>query len=226
MIVVSATRTPLHLASLQISAELHEVSIFLQYAAMQVLVRLALVSPVDCAIHREGASAVAGWTSPGLEESRLWLYRMIMGSAVVPADAVLDPRLPRWSFFGQTGHITLALHRNATLITVIIESDFPDSIPHNMRIWTFMPKSRRGLCRLRPLDIPSPQQQSGGRGLSLLFLGDAVSQAGSTAWERRYHAPRGCYAHVPTDVVMLEFFSDGGDDITRIRLIRVLGIPS
>ena len=225
VIIASAIPIPSCLVSLQTLAGLQEVSVLLQYAIMQVSVRLAFVELVDCAIAREGARAVAEWTSPGLGEPRPWLYRVVLGSTV-PADAVLDPRLPHWSFFSQPGFITLELHRNATVMVIIVESDFPDSIPHDIRIWTLVPKSEPGLCRPRSPGVPSFPYQSEDQGLSPLFLGDAVFQAGSTPWKHRYHVPRGCNAYVPIGVVMLEFLSNGGDNITRIHLIRILGIPS
>lgn len=205
---------------------LQEMPAVLRCGIMPVLVWTALVSPVDCAVPWEGARVVSEWSSQGLKESRPWLYKMMGGSTIVPADAALDPYLPHWSFLGQTGHIALELHRNAAITTIIIESDFPNSIPHKIRIWTFVPKPERGPRHSQSPVTPPFSYLSGDRGLSPLLLGDVVFQVGSTAREHRYHVPRRCHAYTPVRVVMLEFLSNGGDGITQIRRIRILGVPS
>ena len=226
VIVASAVLILTHLVSLQILAGLQEMSAVLRYTFMRVSVWMAFVSPTDCAIHRKGARVVVEQTSPGLWESRPWLYRTVLGLTTVPADVVLDPGPPHWSFLGQTGHITLKLHRNSTVTSIIIESDFPDSIPHNIRIWTFGPNPGQGPCRSWSLDGPSLPYQSKEQDLFPLFLGNATFQVGSTPGEHRYHISHGRRASMPTGMIMLEFLSNGGHRITRIRAIRVLGIPS
>jgi len=150
----------------------------------------------------------------------------MLGSTVVPADAVLDPHLPHWSFHGQNGHITFELHRNATIITVVIESDFPESIPRDIRIWTFVPESKQGPRHSRSPDTPIFPYQSEDRGLFPLLLGDVIFQEGSTPRERKYHVPHGRHAYTPIGMVMLEFLSNGDGNFTRIRFVRILGIPS
>lgn len=208
-----------------LSAIEEEAAIF-RYAIVRVLVWMTVISPVDCAIPWNGARVVSGWTSPGVGESHLWLYKTVLGLTVVPPEAALDPHLPHWSFLGQSGHIAFELHRNATITTVIIQSDFPDSVPHSVRIWTFVQKPKQLSCRLQPLNTPSFPHRLENRDLSPLLLGDVFSQASSTPGEYSYHIPRGCYGHIPIGMVMLEFLSNRGSDITRIGLIRVLGIPS
>lgn len=198
----------------------------IQYVTLKVLIWTAFVSPVDCAIPWEGARIVSEWTSPGLGESRPWLYKTMLGLTVVPADAALDPYLPHWSFLGQTGHIALELHRNATIITVIIESDFPDAIPHDIRIWTFTPKFGQDPRRARSPNAPHFPYHLEDKQFSPLLLGDAFFQAGSTPREHRYNVPHGWHVRMPIGVVVLEFLSNGGSDVTRIDRIRILGIPS
>lgn len=106
-----------------------EESTVFRSVIVQALVWMMFVSPVDSAIPCEGARVVSGWSSPGHGESGPWFYRAVLGSTVVPAEAVLDPQQPHWSFPGQAGHITFKLHRNATLTAIVIKSDFPNSIP-------------------------------------------------------------------------------------------------
>lgn len=205
---------------------IEEEAMILRYFVMKVLAWMTIISPVDCAIPWNGARIISEWTSPGVGESRPWLYKTVLNLVVVPPEAVLDPHLPHWSFLGQSGQITFELHRNATITTVIIESDFPNSMPKEIRMWAFAQKPKQHSCRSQPLNTPSFPYRLENQDLSPLLLGDVFFQAGSTPREYRYHIPRGCYGHIPIGMIMLEFLSNGGDEITRIGLIRVLGIPS
>ena len=187
---------------------------------------MSLVSPVDCAIPWEGGRVISELTSPGLGESQPWVYKAILGLTVVPADAVLDPNLPHWSFLGGSGHVTFELHKNATISTIVIESDFPESMPQDIRVWVFVPEVEQGCCD-EPLSVTPPLlHRFEDRGLSPLFLGNISVGEGSVPGDHRYHIHRRSQTRIPAMVVMLEFLSNGGTDVTRIRLIRVLGIPS
>ena len=187
---------------------------------------VSFASPIDCVIPWEGGRIISELTSPGLGDSQSWLYRTVLGLTAVPVDAVLDPRLPHWAFLGDSGHITLELHTNATVSTVIIESDFPESMPHDVHVWAFVPKIKQGR-RNESLQVTPPLlHQFEDRGLFPLFLGNLSLGEGSVPGDHRYHIHRQAQAYTPTMVVMLEFLSNGGADITRIRLIRILGIPS
>jgi hypothetical protein len=187
---------------------------------------MGVASPVDCAIPSKGARIIPEWTSPGVGDVHGWFYKSVRGLTIVPPESVLDKNLPHWSIPGQSGHIAFELHRNATITAVIIESDFPQSIPHTIRIWTFVRKSEQVQCCSQSGDTLSFPYQLGTRDLIPLLLGDVAFQTGSALREHRYPIPRGCYGNVPVGTVMLEFLPDGGSDITRIGHIRVLGIPS
>ena len=195
-----------------------------RYAAMNVFVWAGIISPVDCATPWEGARVIMDWTSPGVGELQQWLYETVLGLPVVSAQAILEKDMPHWSFHGQTGHIAIELHRNATLTTVIIESDFPDSIPHSIRIWTFISQLDRCPCCPQP---PAPAFAPWVKSSNLfpLLLGDAPFRAGSTPREREYHIPPGCCGRIPVGMVIVEFLSNGGSDVTRIDLVRILGVP-
>ena len=205
------------------AAAIVEASIF-QYASMKTLVWSFMVPPTDCAIPQKGARVVPDLTSPGIGDSRR-LFRTVFGLTAVPAEAVLDPHLPHWSFFGRSGYITLELHSNATLTTIVIESDFPDSMPHNIRVWALVPRLKQDLYHSQLPAVPPFPFEFKGQDFSPLLLGDSSFQTGSSLGERRYRVPRGSYGHVPIGMVTLEFLSNGGNGNTRIGLIRVLGSP-
>lgn len=187
---------------------------------------VSFASPIDCTIPWEGGRIISELTSPGLGDSQPWLYRTVLGLTAVPVDAVLDPRLPHWAFLGDSGHVTLELHTNATISTVIIKSDFPESMPHDIRVWAFVPKIKQGRQNESLQVTPPLLHQFEDRGLFPLFLGNLSLGEGSVPGDHRYHIHRQAQAYIPTMVVMLEFLSNGGADITRIRLICILGIPS
>lgn len=187
---------------------------------------ISFAPQIDCAIPWKGGRIIPELTSPGLGDSKPWLYRTALGLTAVPADAVLDPRLPHWAFPGDSGHLTLELHTNATISAVIIESDFPESMPHDIRVWAFVPKIKQSRHE-EPLSVtPSLLHRFEDRGLFPLFLGNISIGEDSVPGDHRYRIHRRARAHTPTMVVMLEFLSNGGADITRIRLIRILGSPS
>lgn len=197
-----------------------------QSAVLDAFTWIGVVSIVDCAIPSKGARVIPEWTSPGTGDSGRWFYKSVLGLTVVPPEAVLDKNLPHWSFPGQSGHIAFELHQNATITTVIVESDFPESIPHTVRIWTFVHKPKQVLCCSQSLNVPPFPYPLGTRDLFPLLLGDVTFQTGTDLRERKYHIPRGFYGHVPVGVVMLEFLPNGGGEFTRIDHIRILGIPS
>lgn len=187
---------------------------------------VAFASTVDCAIPSEGGRIISELTSPGLGDSQPWLYRTVLGLTAVPADAVLDPHLPHWAFLGDSGYITLQLHSNATISTIIVESDFVESIPHHIRVWAFVPKTKRGHSDESLLVTPPLLDRFEDRGLFPIFLGNISLGEDSVPGGHRYHVHSRIQALTPAMVVMLEFLSNGGSNITRIRLIRILGIPS
>ena len=206
--------------------EIKERAPIIRHAVITTLVWISVVSPVDCAIPWKGARVVPEWTSPGTGESRRWFYRVVLGSPTSSAEVVLDPLLPHWSFFGRSGYITLLLHAEATLTTIVIESDFPDSMPHDLRVWAFVPRHNQDPCFSQLEISPSFPYQLKDWDLSPLLVGDIAPQANSNSTEHRYHVPRGPCGHIPVGMIMLEFLSNGGSEMIQIRLIRVLGVPS